>query len=259
MDWSTGDYTQTYADTFFLPEPEHGTGIYLLDESGRDSDPGGDPYVRAPIRPYGNRSGRYGKAARHSVPSGLASACRGSRSETGAPLWADGTPDARKPPPVGREGYYTGGNIISSPRGRRPIFDVAWDERPQHYNPRSGEDWAHLVPNPRDRPHGGGWAPSLAFPHITQSEAMVDPYHNPAVGAPSKECFRGASQGIPPLPGQSAEYCLQFIKIILLVVIVVLLAMTLAATGRAARSLEKMIGESVGVLGSMARSSDKGG
>lgn len=224
MDWSTGDYTKTYADTIYVPEPEHGTGVYLLDEAGRDSDPGVDSRIRAPIRPYGleDRPGRFGRSA------------------------------SRPPHRPQREGFYTDGNIISNRAGgnSRRVFDVAWDERPQHFNPSSGPEAARLVPDPRVRPHGGGPAPSLAFPLISHSEAVVDPSRNPFPSAPSKECFGGRCCGNC---GGGAELGLQLVKVILLVVILVLLAMTLMASARLARSLEKTVKEAVGALSEVAR------
>jgi hypothetical protein len=238
MDWSTGDYTQTYADTIYVPEQEYGEGVYLLDETGQESD----PYLRVPIRPYE-------MVIRQSCP------------DKGKVTRRPGSEVPR------REGYYTGGNIISE-RGSgndRRVFDVAWDERPQHYNPNSGPGWAHLVPDPRARPYGGGPAPSLAFPMTTNSEATVYPSHNPFPSATSKECFSHVERQQAPYFGGGASPCctpatsdarqdlyFHLIKIILLVVIVVLLAMTLMASTRLAHDLEKTVKEAVRALGAVA-------
>lgn len=193
MDWSTSDYTKTYADTLYVPEPDHDAGVYLLDEAGagpKNSWLGPDPEdaatdsrVRAPLRPAGRA----------------------------------------------REGFYTGGNIVSDRHNNHAVFDAAWDERPLHYSPSAGPDWAHLVPSPRQRPPGGGPAPSLAFPMITQSEAQVGP----------KDLFTGGRAPGPGPDGWTPELALQLIKVVLLLVIVVLLALTLRAAGRVARRLKK--------------------
>jgi hypothetical protein len=210
MDWATDDYTRTYADTIYVTRPDADEGVYLLDEAGRGTDAAGDPYVRVPIRSYDKRAGRCGGA-----PQGYT---RGRAA--GAPRT--------------REGFY--GNIISDRRNNPAVFNAAWDERPLHYNPGAGEDWAHLVPPPSARPPGGGPAPSLAFPFITQSEAMIRPkdLFSPNAGAGAGTSGGGGC-------GMSAEFVLQLIKIVLLVVIVILLAMTLSAAGRLARSLEKTV------------------
>jgi hypothetical protein len=215
MDWSTHDYTRTYADTIYVPEQDYGAGVYPLDEAGPDADDAVDSRVRAPIRPYSlsdkyaDRGGRYGRAARHPI--------------VGTPFNEYRT----------REGYYTGGNIVSNRENQRAVFNVAWDERPLHYNPNAGTDWAHLVPPYSARPYGGGPAPSLAFPMITNSEAQVRPKELFAAGAGAGAC------------GHSAELVLQVIKVILLVIIVVMLAMSLSAAGRVSRDIEKTIREAL--------------
>lgn len=205
MDWSSDDYSRVYADTFLTPAPETGTGIYLLDEAGRDTDPYDRDRLEAPIRRYG--------------PKG---------------------PPRRPPAHSRREGYYTGGNIISDRGNTRAVFDVAWDERPLH----SGSDRAHLVPPPSA--HRG----PPASPLTTRSEGANNPG---AVRSPPKECFGGAC-GHPAACacGRSTELNLQYLKVFLLIVIVVLLAMTLMAAGRLARSLEKTVRSAVGVLGAVA-------
>lgn len=202
MDWSTSDYTQTYADTIYTPEQDYDAGVYLLDEAHCD---------------------------RPSARCGATGTCHGSQAHPGHV----------------REGYYTGGNIISdrSSGNLRRVYNVAWDERPQHYNPGSGADWAHLVPDRRARPPGGGPAPSLAYPMITNSEAIVAPSHNPYPSAPSKECFGDK--------GATADQCLQLMKVVL-VIIVVLLAMALVTSARYARGLEKTVKAAVEALRSVA-------
>lgn len=181
MDWSTHDYTRTYADTFFLPDETHDSGVSLLDEAGaRDEHP------RAPIRDERDVRGRH------------------------------------------RETYYTGGNIVSRDGDkRRAIFDAAWDERPMHYNPNAGTDWAHLVPPYARRPYGGGPAPSLAFPMITNSEAQVGP----------KDLFSVGGGAAAATAASSTAGLISIIQVVLLVVLVVMMACLLNSVSHVARDL----------------------
>ncbi len=205
MDWSTNDYTQTFADTIYVPETGADTGIYLLDEAGDSQRDAPDDRARVPIRPYDYRHGRPARHPGVGVPSR----------------------------PGGREGYYTGGNIISDRENNHAVFDVAWDERPMHYNPNAGAEWAHLVPSQTQRPYGGGPAPSLAFPMITNSEAQVSP----------KDFFTpGKNQGNPDAKARAAvaEITLAVLKVVLFVILAILLAMAIIAVGRAARAFDRM-------------------
>jgi hypothetical protein len=137
-----------------------------------------------------------------------------------------------------KEGYYTGGNIISQDKNRERVFDTTWDERPERYNPNSGAEWARLVPNPRDRPYGGGPAPSLAFPMISQSEAMNKPDASVFPSAPAAGC--AGREGFAVGPSISVANLLQIIKVVLLIIVAVLLAMSLRASGRIEDALEKL-------------------
>ena len=216
-DWSTGDYTKNYGGTFYLPPSTADEGISLLDED-RPEDPGTHARVPGPWGYEGRRRGRRGGCREAPREGPREGAREGSRRE--------GCRGSR------REGYYTGGNVISDNENRRAVFDAAWDERPLHYNPHAGTDWSHLVPPQSCRPHGGGPAPSLAFPMITNSEAQVSP----------KDLFAAGPAGAPAPAARAccgAEMTLQVIKVILLFVIVVMLAMALAAAARAARALEE--------------------
>jgi hypothetical protein len=227
MDWATADYTRTYGDTFFLPEPDHDAGVYLLDEAGRDTDP--DDRARVPIRYYGDSSGRYGRPVRSSGRATPYDHARARRL---------------------REGFH--GNIVSSKRNNHAIFDAAWDERPMHYNPSAGSDWAHLVPHPSQRPYGGGPAPSLAFPMITASESLNNP----------KDLFQGsASGGVTPQEAarretrREVDRMLQIVKVVLLVIVVVLLAMTLVSAHQRLKGIEQSVQEAVSVLRATAGAS----
>lgn len=197
MDWSTSDYTQTYADTFYVPEEDHDAGVYILDEVPQP--PARQPDVGVPWRGRGRQRVK--------------------------------------------EGYYTGGNIISDNKNRESVFDTTWDERPERYNPNSGAEWARLVPNPRDRPYGGGPAPSRAFPMITQSEAMNKPDSLVFPDAPSRACSREGFTPAGALAGLASagavEAVIRIITLVLLVIVAVLLAMSLASAGRIERALDK--------------------
>jgi len=229
-DWATSDYTRTYGDTVFVPEPGYDSGVYLLEESGQENPAAGYPQ-RTGVG-YGHRPGRYGETARgHPGPAG--------------PVRSRGV----------KEGYYTGGNVISqSGYDRQELYNTAWDERPERYNPNSGADWARLVPNPRDRPYGGGPAPSLAFPMISQSEAMNKPDDAVFPSAASSECGtkgcgrpHAVRENFAGLPSARAvvtvDALLQVFKVILLFVVVILLAMALVSSNRIERDLEKLTRE----------------
>jgi hypothetical protein len=243
MNWGTDDFTQTYSDTFFVPEPGHDSGISLL-----DSDDTGLPRdrTRTPVDSYGHRSGQYGRTVRHSTEStpyndavaGVREGFRGGGRQDAAP---------------GREHYYTGGNVVSSRRNIDSVYDVAWDRRPQRYNPNSGAEWAQLVPDPFKRPYGGGPAPSLAFPMISQSEAMnhVGSSRAPVAGVPGREGF-AASIDTGTISVASITTTVQIIMVVLLFIIVILLAMTLAAGYRLNRKIEKMMASSGTAKGAAA-------
>jgi hypothetical protein len=230
MDWSTHDYAKTFADTIYTPEQDCDEGVYILDEAGRDTDCSLDTRIRVPIRPYGDPAGRFGRAARHSEVGTPFNEYRAREGSCGNSA---------------REGFY--GNIISARENNGAVFDVAWDERPMHYNPNAGKDWAHLVPPPYLRPPGGGPAPTCAFPPITNSEAQVGP----------KNLFQGgggdagASAGACRSCDRTAALVLQFMKVIL-VIILVLLAMALMSVGHLARRLEKTVKAAVKALGEAA-------
>jgi hypothetical protein len=194
MDWSTHDYTRTYADTFFLPEDTYDEGVSLLDEAA----PPGQSWKRNPASAAGSDGHRR-------VPTRWDDDRR-SRSQN------DSRSQNRSD---GRERYYTGGNVVSNDGERRAIYNTAWDERPMHYNPNAGTDWAHLVPPYSRRPYGGGPCPSQAFPLITNSEAQVGP----------KDLFTAGGGA----PSRAALSTAQVVQIVLLVVLVVLMACLLNA------------------------------
>src|SRR3989338_10645712 len=153
MDWSSNDYTQTYADTFYSPEYEQGEGIYV-DESLYS-------------------------------PHDTALKCE--------PRITDTRDKSRI-----TEKYNTGGNVVSTRRARRPVFNVGWDERP----PLGA---APLRPQ-RLASHLGGDGskirPSTGVAHFQSATPACMCKHN-------------------------FEMFIQITKVILLVIIVVMLAMTL--------------------------------
>lgn len=236
MDWASNDCTRDYADTFYTRAPESDTGVYTLDEAGQR--PASNRNA-VPIRGYDARApGRYGQPNLRPEPPGFA----GYAERGGA----------------GREGF----NGSGSPYSERAsgnldrVYASGWDERPMHYNPNAGKDWAHLVPPPCARPYGGGPAPSLAFPlWVTQSEGADNPRVAPQNGSLSRECFTGgtaaqaaaplaqaaaplAQAAAPPAQALSAQN-MELLKIMLLIVLVVMLAMTMSTAHRIEKQCQK--------------------
>jgi hypothetical protein len=242
MDWASEDYTRDSPGTFYTRAPESGTGIYLLDEASRETDPYRSNEGRVPIRPYDARaSGRYGYPNRRPEPKGFAGYAEGFNG--GAP---------RRERCCGREGF-VGPGVIDSERASgnlAAIYEAGWDERPMHYNPNAGCDWAHLVPSPCDRPYGGdrgGRASKAAFPiGLSQSEGLNAPESAMLTGAPTRECFAG---GAPPATAPTANdpcHCgaaqnMQVLKIVLLLLLVVMLAMSLMTSHRIEKYCKKVI------------------
>lgn len=189
MDWATNDPMRTYADTIYVPEPESGTGIYLLDESDRRDDPYDRNRLQAPIRPYeGDQRGRYGVALR--------------RDAEGRERF-----DGR------RVAWERPGSSGASPRA---YYDnVDWDPRPMRYNPNAGTDWAGLVPPPQLRPPGSGPSRYAAFPPMTQSEADNRPWN---MNLPSEAFTSGRS-----MTGLSTRQ-LEFVLLAILLYLVASLA-----------------------------------
>ena len=244
-DWSSDDYTRVYGGVFYVPEQT--ASVYLLDEAGEAADRAWDPQLRVPINRY------------EYAPRGMARPCGTT------PPRPAGAPHGQ------REGFY--GNIVSE-RGDGQlarVYNAAWDERPMHYNPNAGTDWAHLVPSRYDRPYYGGPAPSLAYPILSQSEGVNRPWASSWPGAPSAEC-RDMRQGRPwpddppsarpAVPtdkaaskekfggGQAApeskgpRFTTQDAQMFILVVVIVLLSVALMSANRNARSLEKLLKKS---------------
>jgi hypothetical protein len=211
MDWSTNDYTRTYADTLYVPESEADEGIYLLDEAGRGSDPTTDDHLRVPIRRYGGYT---------------------------APPGAKGR----------KEGFY--GNVVSSRENNRRVFNAAWDERPMHYNPNSGRAWAHLVnqPRPEFSPTFPPITQSEALNDPRSVSLPGSPSRECAGLGCGREGFAGGAHGGGRSCDCQG---LQLLKVFLLVVIVVLLSLILSAAGRVAKSLEKTLRSTVEALGAL--------
>jgi hypothetical protein len=226
QDWSSDDYTRVYGDTYYVPE--QAASVYLLDEAGLASDHRGDPHLRVPISRY-----EYTSAGKH------------------RPYGTDK-----------REGFY--GNVVSE-RGDGQlarVYNAAWDERPMHYNPNAGTDWAHLVPSRYDRPYYGGPAPSLAYPVLSQSEGINRPWASQWPATPSAEC---GGRAVPWPPAKSKEQfggaggvasetslmqsgasgaSPQDTTMFILVVVIVLLAVALVSATSHAGSLERLLKKS---------------
>lgn len=230
IDWSSDDYTCVHGDTFYVPEQT--ASVYLLDEAGEAADHYGDPHLRVPISRYEYRMG--GKDKPCAQPPR-------NRARTSPPNARDR--------PGQKEGFY--GHVVSDRADGEltRTYNIDWDERPMHYNPNAGTDWAHLVPSRWDRPYYGGPAPSLAYPVLSQSEGINDPRANPWPGTPSPEC--GMRQ-VPWPPEHKESFSAaaaqdtpaQQAQMFILVVIIVLLAVALVSANRHARSLEKLLKKS---------------
>jgi hypothetical protein len=196
LDWATSDYAQTYADSLYTTEPEPDSGIYVLSD-----DESGGPCVGVdavpPRRPLGQRRRPVGAGLQKSGPSAVG--------------------------PGEKEGFY--GNVVSSRRGQRPIFDAAWDERPQRYRPDTGPAWAELVPLPCRRPPGAAPVPSLAFPVMSNSEAVVGPMDRFTSGG------KAAPTGWPAPALQ--------VLFVLLVIIAILLGALVTTVRKVERRLRK--------------------
>lgn len=214
MDWASDDYARGAADSY-VRQPDSDVGIYLLDDASRAEDPN----TGAPTPGPGPRR----DPLRVRAP--------GACGRYGCPL-------------PRREGFNGSGTPYSE-RGSGTlarIFAGDWDERPEHYNPAAGADRAHLVPPPCARPYGGGPAPSLAFPVLSQSEGANNPNAYAGAGVPARECFGGApAAAAGPCPhcghGATAQ---QFTRTFLLILALVLAAMAFAAFNRLEKTIKKL-------------------
>ncbi len=227
MDWSTSDYTRTYADTFFLPYQDHDTGVHLFDEGGAGpknswlgpdlDDEATDSRIRVPIRPYAGGScgglsqwdgprgypvGRHGRAAldtHHATPYNKYRTQLGARTPTGQKKASMATLSAT----AGTTRPY------STPPGTRRAAPPLQPER------RVGLGAPRSAPEPPALRRGPGAEPRLPDDHPIRG-----------AGRPQGFIYRVAGRSSS---AWTAEIIIQVIKVILLVIIVVLLAMTLAA------------------------------
>lgn len=177
-DWSTEDYTRSYGGTFYEGPPP-GEGVVLLEEAGNRFSPG-----------CGHARGRVEACSACGTCGG------GSRRER----FASNAAAARGP------GAY---DVATSDVGNRAvIFNQAWDERPQHYNPNAGEEWARMgLPLPRQTWRGG--PPEPAFPIVPGSEAiLIDRF----AGAPAAAAV--ATCGVTITPLQLAIFAIILIAIL---------------------------------------------
>jgi len=237
MDWSTNDDTVNYPGTFITRSRDYDTGIYVLDEASKESD----PYTthKVPIRAYDMSVGKYGNAARRPE----------SHTIVKENFNGSGTPYSNR----------SNGNL-------QRVFENDWDERPMHYNPNAGADWAHLVPPRCSRPYGGGPAPSLAFPILSQSEGLNNPWAAvPALtGIPGRrDCFTTVPMPQPvavpqpvvvPQPvavqpvqqpvAQSNPGLFSFnesnVKLLLLFVLLILAAMSISKSNRLEKKIKQL-------------------
>jgi hypothetical protein len=230
MDWSSDDPTVNFGDSIYVPAPGADEGIYVLDEADRLADPDRR-------RPY----------TRYEAPSANGGLASWSRARDDPNVRHSNRYRGQK------EGYYTGGNIGSmgphTSGNTQRIFDVAWDERPQQYNPNVGAGWAKLLPTQMQRPHNGVLPlPSLAYPILSTSEAQDRLGRGDWPSAPAMACMGGGKEGLAARPRGSA-IPIDFMSALLLIVIIVLLAMLLTAAGRIERKLSRLLREAIGVAG----------
>lgn len=261
MDHASSDYSQTYADTFVLPPFEYDTGVYTLDEASRSTDLNADDYLRAPIRRYDAQRNNPIKCGGPFTCGETGVGTYHTRGSVSMPPRAHRAHSATRA--SGRESFAPGfPNHIEE---KQAIFGVNWDERPMHYNPKAGEEWAHLIPSQQVRPAGGGPAMSLAFP--TRDEERAQELWRAAQLARRKENFAenrmDGVDGAHPNCGCGAK-CgsgrageMQTLKMFLLVIIVVLLAMTLAAANSISRGIDKTIKKAIKALSAAAQGATK--
>jgi len=204
IDWASSDPILGHGDVLHIPPPESDAGIYLLEEAERATprcDPSRPPYERG-----GSMSRR-----RSGLPDGY------------------------------REGFTNGyrrenNNAIPCRTGLRSVYDVAWDERPLHFAPGAGAEWAHLVPPARCGPP--------AFPVLSQSEGANNPDKMQLNG---RCCDKFAVGGtVPPPPPSNNSMAIIF-------VLVLLVAVLLAMMGRVTSSCEKTLKRAIKALAAKQR------
>jgi hypothetical protein len=129
----------------------------------------------------------------------------------------------------GREPFVSTGD-------RNSVFNVAFDERPLHYSPHAGLEWAHLAP-PADRG-------PVAFPILSTDAAQM--FARDMFSAAPGAAAATACGGAQVLSG--VELSLQILKVVLLFVIVAMLAFAMVAAGREARALTSVIRDAIASL-----------
>jgi hypothetical protein len=229
MDHASGDCTQIYADTFVYTPDTYDTGVYTLDDSERANERWCDDRARVPIRRYKRNE------------------CNPVRS--GGPVRCGEVREGFR----GKETYWTGKTAVNAVDRERKnaIFDGDYDERPLHYAPLAGEDWAHLIPRQSQRPLGGACTTSLAFPANLEDEKEVMRLR--AEDPRLREGFQSQQPSQPQIPSIS-EIHLQYIKIFLLIVIVVMMAMTLAISFKMVAGTQRSLKKAIKLLGQRAAS-----
>lgn len=148
-------------------------------------------------------------------------------------------------------------NLNSDRTNIHSIYDESYEPWPLRYNPGAGPEWSNLVPRQSDRPWGGGWAPSLAFP-IPKNPPFGrrDFIARGCGGERDIGCDSGCGgEGRERFGGKVActpEMTTQYIKIFLMVVIIVLLAISITIAFKLSRGIEKTIKTAIKVLGEVA-------
>lgn len=240
MDWgATNDPVTNTSDVYVLPE-YNDEGIYLLDEAGMDTDPSPRrDTLERDLSTVRMRGGLVGKVSRENFRG------RPSRFQpTGTQTFLQ----YRKTMPTQTE-------LRSSRRGRPPIEQAGWDDRPPGFRPDDGPAASAFVPPPLVRPPRGGiitpWEISYApsYSEAVMKASVPDPNMvglAPCGAVPTaahlagRETFTGgASSGSYALGVQMGKID-TFLKIVVVLVIVVLLAM-LCVTASTEKKIVKQI------------------
>lgn len=209
------DYTRMWSGVFTPPRiGDEDRGIYLLDDEtsvGRNSElydeetrilydeahprthPGGQRYPG----PYGG-----GRASDRNGPTlGERQAVLRRDSARFAGEGFAGGPDGLGPSPAERAQYIQGSRSLGHPgprgmvtsirEGRPAIDGIMWDERPPHYAPDTGNEYAHLYIDPEAR------GPALFYKDTTYPGfQQVDHFGGSARGARGGSPWRDPAMAV---------------------------------------------------------------
>lgn len=272
MDYgATNDPVTSTSDVYVLPEYLD-EGIYLLDEASMKDD----PLLRRntlerDLSDVRMRGGLAGKVTRQHLPPGYPPTAH----------YASGERYASKEGFMGRADRYrpTGTQTFrqyeqqmptqtllrSSRRGRIPMQDAGWDNRPPGFRPDDGPRDSAFIPPPDVRPPRGGiitpWEISYAptYSEAIMKASVADPnmVGLAPCGAVPTAAHLGGRESFGSNPGCSANFFAmgmqmgkmnECLKMMLVLIIVVLLAIWLvmsAAEKKLGRHIKEAIREAV--------------